>query len=266
MVSCGITPARAGKTESESGPLPFRWDHPRSCGKDPNSSIMDSCRSGSPPLVRERPLAAANDDSLCGITPARAGKTTLFLIQDAMHRDHPRSCGKDLPRLISALFNTGSPPLVRERPHCERLVTRNAGITPARAGKTDIMDKHRLIDEDYPRSCGKDSLISHSIRRSLGLPPLVRERPFFFAIFLYNRRITPARAGKTTRLKATRIAKQDYPRSCGKDISAGLLSVWGAGLPPLVRERPSTCYKTKRAWGITPARAGKTNAHSRGKT
>ena len=110
-----ITPARAGKT------IPCRpksWpaqDHPRSCGKDLKDDFQTKCGKGSPPLVRERLALGDVDVVFVGITPARAGKTHMISHRDSLPRDHPRSCGKDKHYLRQAVFEQGSPPLVRER-------------------------------------------------------------------------------------------------------------------------------------------------------
>ena len=71
----GITPARAGKTSPLRSLRRCIRDHPRSCGKDASSNNLFHTEWGSPPLVRERPMAIAEPASFFG--------------------DHPRSCGKD---------------------------------------------------------------------------------------------------------------------------------------------------------------------------
>ena len=71
----GITPACAGKTDKETGPLLSRRDHPRMCGKDTNSSIFTRITSGSPPHVRERLNNGFINLHRDRIIPACAGKT-----------------------------------------------------------------------------------------------------------------------------------------------------------------------------------------------
>ena len=134
--SDGITPARAGKTRC-GRVLRLRWqDHPRSCGKDrwPVVGLMASL--GSPPLVRERHKNYYPEPYNDRITPARAGKTAGCTVWPGMHRDHPRSCGKDDWENLPIRRNGGSPPLVRERPLGPSILPVYRGITPARAGKT----------------------------------------------------------------------------------------------------------------------------------
>ncbi len=134
-----ITPARAGKTLTRASCWNCLWDHPRSCGKDPYRMYQFRLLSGSPPLVRERPIFVTVPILGLRITPARAGKTLLVPLCIGHYKDHPRSCGKDHPWGKDTTGHLGSPPLVRER-HCiSDIVFLMVRITPARAGKT-VMD------------------------------------------------------------------------------------------------------------------------------
>ena len=72
--------------------------------------------AGSPPRVREKPLAIVGILEVCGITPACAGKTTS--------------------KLSVLQLEKGSPPRVREKRRDERDSIRETRITPACAGKT----------------------------------------------------------------------------------------------------------------------------------
>ena len=152
---------------------------------------------GSPPLVRERLKKKKFAAIPKGITPARAGKTPgpALCLGDA--QDHPRSCGKDAKNLPSDVDRVGSPPLVRERRRLAQLYLDQTGITPARAGKTNLGYDYGGFMGDHPRSCGKDLLLSHSRLVLPGSPPLVRERL-----------IVPV---------SLCIPSWDHPRSCGKD-------------------------------------------------
>ena len=132
-------------------------DHPRSCGKDSAPWWAWWLALGSPPLVRERHENGGGPMSTVGITPARAGKTKSRLPGRFLDRDHPRSCGKDMPRKAPKFFTAGSPPLVRERRVEIYRSNVTCRITPARAGKTVYCYLFYLLFQDHPRSCGKDS-------------------------------------------------------------------------------------------------------------
>ena len=256
--AAGITPARAGKTFSVAFLSPRFRDHPRSCGKDSERSAKPWPITGSPPLVRERPVHRRDGGRCIGITPARAGKTSSSMVPPKSMQDHPRSCGKDCITSWSIILFLGSPPLVRERHVISSQRKRILGITPARAGKTGRTSSYYTGTRDHPRSCGKDIPLQAFIDTEPGSPPLVRERPEFSRIVRHTIGITPARAGKTIIALGTWGQQQDHPRSCGKDRTASTLKCSGAGSPPLVRERPVCSYPTPSCVGITPARAGKT--------
>ena len=96
--------------------------------------------AGSPPLVRERHHQKTWRTVRSGITPARAGKTLELPRKPSNSRDHPRSCGKDLPRLPARSAIIGSPPLVRERRVMATGSVHYFRITPARAGKTEYLE------------------------------------------------------------------------------------------------------------------------------
>ena len=113
-----------------------------------------------------------------------------------------------------------------------------AGITPARAGKTATMTPVICTSEDHPRSCGKDVNKLLEEKRNKGSPPLVRERLRLRISKNFQCRITPARAGKTLSVIFSDQGIEDHPRSCGKDGSPLPFNAPGEGSPPLVRERP----------------------------
>ena len=131
-------------------------DHPRSCGKDRAVRPWTKARLGSPPLVRERLFTPFLVALVFRITPARAGKTTHDISVPEFLWDHPRSCGKDRYNIFKMSPEGGSPPLVRERLNPKFVPVDVAGITPARAGKTNAFRTIVVYTRDHPRSCGKD--------------------------------------------------------------------------------------------------------------
>ena len=91
----GITPACAGTTRLLLFQFRASWDHPRLCGNDLFSRHGSEGRSGSPPLVRERPSITTLLMEFHRITPACAGTTCSSALQTLDRRDHPRLCGND---------------------------------------------------------------------------------------------------------------------------------------------------------------------------
>ena len=253
-----ITPARAGKTACHHPSGTLKRDHPRSCGKDTASNVLNKQKQGSPPLVRERRLSCSIVVIMIGITPARAGKTFRFRFPPYGLRDHPRSCGKDIISQDFWKARKGSPPLVRERPGLTQAEITKVRITPARAGKTTLSGYEYAYAQDHPRSCGKDHVLLWVLVLVSGSPPLVRERPLGGFGVRAGARITPARAGKTIPCRPKSWPAQDHPRSCGKDLKDDFQTKCGKGSPPLVRERLALGDVDVVFVGITPARAGKT--------
>ena len=75
---------------------------------------------------------------------------------------------------------------------------------------------------------------------------------------LFPIRITPAHAGKTTRVSRHTLCSPDHPRACGENVCA--LSARKAldGSPPRMRGKPGIVKDLNIFDRITPAHAGKT--------
>ena len=173
----GITPACAGKT--------YCW------------LVPVGSRLGSPPRVREKLIVLITEKKPVGITPACAGKTNFKDIFLFNGWDHPRVCGKNLLTRRTRNSCPGSPPRVREKRHCQNIVDRQHGITPACAGKTTLLLLAVFIAWDHPRVCGKNFYPFGRCSETLGSPPRVREKLDKKIKVTKLTRITPACAGKT---------------------------------------------------------------------
>ena len=82
-------------------------------------------------------------------------------------------------------------------------------------------------------------------------------------MLVHNYRITPACAGKTSRLESRAFPAEDHPRMCGKDNASCISLSKRLGSPPHVRERRRHSNAGSHAAGITPACAGKTQTARR---
>ena len=147
---------------------------------------------------------------------------------------------------------------MRERPTDDAVNAVFLRITPARAGKTSSTILSGHIQQDHPRSCGKDKFSAVVAIILTGSPPLVRERHANSAVAKLTGGITPARAGKTEAPPVISFYNGDHPRSCGKDGKSRKSVRFSLGSPPLVRERLSRLFPDPERSRITPARAGKT--------
>ena len=155
-------------------------DHPRLCGEKLGFLGCPAFRIGSPPPMRGKVLRWEVLFLHSGITPAYAGKSFHFFGSRCSCRDHPRLCGEKPQTGIVKYISIGSPPPMRGKVRLRRLVRQCRRITPAYAGKRQILQKKRHI--------------------GIGSPPPMRGKGLAFRCVSLPARITPAYAGKRSRL------------------------------------------------------------------
>ena len=111
-------------------------------------------------------------------------------------------------------------------------------ITPAGAGKTQMLKCWIPKHTDHPRRCGENYSTIARLRDVVGSPPQVRGKLLLVTSFWIVLRITPAGAGKTPLHKGYFSVLKDHPRRCGEndDIQPEFPNV--AGSPPQVRGKP----------------------------
>ena len=76
LITPGITPADAGKTQFQSAERITHQDHPRGCGENENDGFILGKIIGSPPRMRGKHDTIVPAVRQYRITPADAGKTT----------------------------------------------------------------------------------------------------------------------------------------------------------------------------------------------
>ena len=107
-------------------------------------------------------------------------------------------------------------------------------------------------------ACAGKSIINQTIHyHTCGSPPRMRGKEPFAKMSLKPGRITPAYAGKSTSLSATKWQKKDHPRVCGEKMSFRSWIVSGLGSPPRMRGKEEFACSDGSQVGITPAYAGK---------
>ena len=94
LLELGITPAYAGKRQSQNDSRPLAEDHPRVCGEKFIAAPFTSGVLGSPPRMRGKALPFLLCPVSGGITPAYAGKRVLPQLRPPALWDHPRVCGE----------------------------------------------------------------------------------------------------------------------------------------------------------------------------
>ena len=150
-----ITPAYAGKSPMLELGVHNTKDHPRVCGEK-KSIFHGFCpQMGSPPHMRGKEIAARPCSQFARITPAHAGKRAITLIQEALFKDHPRTCGEKLLRGTTQIAKDGSPPHMRGKAQLRQEAVLLSGITPAHAGKREQSRPDPGHHPDHPRTCGE---------------------------------------------------------------------------------------------------------------
>ena len=113
-------------------------------------------KPGSPPQVRGKHERKEAQIRAARITPAGAGKTTMYETRNAKNEDHPRRCGENALAAALQASYSGSPPQVRGKLFPCFAIICGIRITPAGAGKTFTFGINNVFTEDHPRRCGEN--------------------------------------------------------------------------------------------------------------
>ena len=154
----GITPAYAGKSQTEFCGTTSKRDHPRVCGEKFAHVSVPNRVVGSPPRMRGKVLFVLEKAVIIGITPAYAGKRDNGRLLGADGMDHPRVCGEKWPRYRHHQRAVGSPPRMRGKAFCASFKVLFKGITPAYAGKRNHQSRALSAAGDHPRVCGEKAV------------------------------------------------------------------------------------------------------------
>ena len=105
--------------------------------------------------------------------------------------------------------------------------------------------------------CGEKICGHKKTHTWIGSPPRVRGKVSVYMEYLVPLGITPACAGKSSKIEGANVFLEDHPRVCGEKFRASRYSGSSQGSPPRVRGKGITsdaCHLFRR---ITPACAGK---------
>ena len=221
----GITPACAGKRVTLPADLPEAEDHPRMCGE---KGIWLKCLSlflGSPPHVRGKAVRSLFLCLFCrGSPPRMRGKADRDTTQDRTAVDHPRVCGEKFCFQKQKGLRMGSPPRMRGKDCTCFTNWCVVGITPAYAGKRTSPPFPASRRRDHPRVCGEKNCAVSIDTSIAGSPPRMRGKAQIRLLSIWQKRITPAYAGKSRSWSAHRQQQRrrhrqqplDHPRVCGE--------------------------------------------------
>ena len=193
--------------------------------------------AGSPPRMRGKgqPLYIVVSES--GITPACAGKSLVRELLLIVSRDHPRVCGEKSFTRLSYCSAGGSPPRVRGKVPVCCPEHRKVRITPAYAGKRDLVISESGDIEDHPRVCGEKQSRQRCRMSRTGSPPRMRGKDGVNDSAQAVTGITPACAGKSSAARRARQPSRDHPRVCGEKTEYRALVTAHQGSPPRMRRK-----------------------------
>ncbi len=230
-----ITPAYAGKRQITVHSVCSSQDHPRLCGEK-SSMVHRPCKkTGSPPPMRGKEFYQPYEKAAVGITPAYAGKRCYNQIPCPHSRDHPRLCGEKYTIREHLSSVLGSPPPMRGKVSFTLAADIRRRITPAYAGKSRLRPKVERDHGDHPRLCGEKRIAFTITSVMKGSPPPMRGKVPDRGVNRFQIGITPAYAGKSSRIPRLHLRDRDHPRLCGEK-SRYSVTLWiTAGSPPPMR-------------------------------
>ena len=232
-------------------------DHPRVCGEKPERKAPRRPRLGSPPRMRGKETDSRRQCCSAGITPAYAGKRTLFCLAGRRNRDHPRVCGEKKRTVADNVAPQGSPPRMRGKERYFVWQEDGTGITPAYAGKSIVHLPFVLRVGDHPRVCGEKGRTGALDVVQRGSPPRMRGKAFLINATASFSGITPAYAGKSILATDLALRRRDHPRVCGEKFAVAVAPPSAVGSPPRMRGKAEVEAKALIPVRITPAYAGK---------
>ena len=131
------------------------------------------------------------------------------------------------------------------------------GITPAHAGKSEIVVCASVPSEDHPRTCGEKRLPVFSSHSSTGSPPHMRGKVDLLPLPRGRIGITPAHAVKRKIEPCCTSYSRDHPRTCGEKPRVLIHIFHSVGSPPHMRGKAQVLGAEAHGLRITPAHAGK---------
>ena len=146
---------------------------------------------------------------------------------------------------------------MRGKDHGLQHIAPDAGITPACAGKSQLVKAFQRRSWDHPRVCGEKVPITCVPKYALGSPPRMRGKAQHPLLDTLDVGITPAYAGKSTDRLPACSSSEDHPRVCGEKYPSEQHGVRTMGSPLRVRGKAGLSHGCLVLVGITPARAGK---------
>ena len=218
---CGLIPAHAGKTTTDTTYRPGLRAHPRSRGENTCTPAPFEVCVGSSPLTRGKRRRRDDVGNRGRLIPAHAGKTGGDHGSWSFLRAHPRSRGE----------NEGS----------RRVAPVRRWLIPAHAGKTVVGPPWGWVSGAHPRSRGENEALAASDATDKGSSPLTRGKRNGRDGGSRRTGLIPAHAGKTRAVPEGPERFRAHPRSRGENLGGGRRPPDTRGSSPLTRGKRPGC-------------------------
>ena len=152
---------------------------------------------GSSPRGRGKRARVFASAAIGGLIPARAGKTRTRTSSTSVSRAHPRAGGENEAGDEKGATFEGSSPRGRGKLRFHPHNAHPHGLIPARAGKTPPRSARRPSRPAHPRAGGENSESGSKLDISYGSSPRGRGKLALRSGDIPDKRLIPARAGKT---------------------------------------------------------------------
>ena len=191
--------------------------HPRAGGENSARAAAIGPLLGSSPRGRGKPRGRGCGAGVCGLIPARAGKTFARSIRSTSGRAHPRAGGENPLRTELRVKYTGSSPRGRGKPAAANDASAPVGLIPARAGKTRTPHAPSPRHRAHPRAGGENVWVRVALGDAVGSSPRGRGKPGITSADGQTYRLIPARAGKTSERARDVALHEAHPRAGGEN-------------------------------------------------
>ena len=172
---------------------------------------------------------------------------------------HPRTGGENSTSRIRRFPITGSSPHGRGKRNCSRGRRQRERLIPARAGKTTTVTANGADFEAHPRTGGENEGVGIWSPENTGSSPHGRGKLAGVGTRIEQRRLIPARAGKTRLTRSWACSLTAHPRTGGENDGGVWNAVGRSGSSPHGRGKPRRTDRPTATGRLIPARAGKTS-------
>ena len=167
-------PAPAGETLSKQVDELQAGVHPRACGGNEESAVIEDSFEGASPRLRGKPRQMAGILRSPGCIPAPAGETWWSRTIISEPWVHPRACGGNgASRMISG-SPLGASPRLRGKLRADYRAGHERRCIPAPAGETFFGSIADRLLEVHPRACGGNSEGRFGGSLTIGASPRLR--------------------------------------------------------------------------------------------